>query len=116
MACQDGFITSHAVENISLIETEKVKEFVGSYEPENFLLNADMPMAVGPYANSPFYMETKMNQRIAMKNAKKIILEVAAEFEKISGRKYGLSRSIVWMTPVCDRHHGFCRRNNEGSR
>ena len=47
-------------------------------------------MAVGPYANSPFYMETKMNQRIAMKNAKKIILEVAAEFEKISGRKYGL--------------------------
>ena len=64
MACQDGFITSHAVENISLIETEKVKEFVGSYEPENFLLNADMPMAVGPYANSPFYMETKMNQRI----------------------------------------------------
>lgn len=90
MACQDGFITSHAVENISLIETEKVKEFVGSYEPENFLLNADMPMAVGPYANSPFYMETKMNQRIAMKNAKKVILEVAEEFEKISGRKYGL--------------------------
>ena len=34
-------------------------------------------------------METKMNQRLAMKNAKKVILEVAEEFEKISGRKYG---------------------------
>lgn len=90
MACQDGFITSHAVENIELIETDKVKAFVGDYNPEHYLLDADMPMAVGPYANSPFYMETKMNQRLAMKNAKKVILEVAAEFEKISGRRYGL--------------------------
>ncbi len=89
MACQDGFITSHAVENIELVETDKVKAFVGEYNPENYLLNADMPMAVGPYATSPFYMETKMNQRIAMKNAKKVIMEVAEEFEKISGRKYG---------------------------
>ena len=28
MVCQDGFITSHAIENIELIEDEKVKEFV----------------------------------------------------------------------------------------
>ena len=90
MVCQDGFITSHAVMNIELIEDEKVKSFVGSYEPENYLLNPEMPMAIGPYANSPFYMETKMNQRIAMKNAKKVILDVAKEFEKISGRSYGL--------------------------
>lgn len=89
MACQDGFITSHAVENIELIEDDKVKAFVGDYNPENYLLNADMPMAVGPYATSPFYMETKMNQRLAMKNAKQVILDVAKEFEAISGRKYG---------------------------
>lgn len=89
MACQDGFITSHAVENIELIEDDKVKAFAGEYHPENYLLNPDMPMAVGPYANSPFYMETKMNQRLAMENAKKVILEIADEFEKISGRKYG---------------------------
>lgn len=88
MACQDGFITSHAVENIELIETDKVREFVGEYTPDNYLLNPNMPMAVGPYANSPFYMETKMNQRIAMENAKKVILDVASEFEKITGRKY----------------------------
>ena len=72
-----------------MIETDKVKAFVGDYEPENYLLNKDMPMAIGPYANSPFYMETKWNQRMAMKNAKKVILEVAKEFEKISGRSYG---------------------------
>ena len=33
MVCQDGFITSHAIENIELIEDEKVKEFVGTYNP-----------------------------------------------------------------------------------
>ncbi len=89
MVCQDGFITSHAVENINLLETETVRKFVGNYEPENYLLNSDMPMAIGPYANSPFYMETKMNQRLAMKNAKKVILDVCNEFAEISGRHYG---------------------------
>ena len=89
MACQDGFITSHAVENIELLETEVVRNFVGEYNPENYLLNSEMPMAVGPYANSPFYMETKYNQRMAMKNAKKVILDVAKEFKAISGRSYG---------------------------
>ncbi|MBQ9609557.1 MAG: pyruvate ferredoxin oxidoreductase [Lachnospiraceae bacterium] len=89
MACQDGFITSHAVENIELLETDVVRNFVGEYNPENYLLNSELPMALGPYANSPFYMETKFNQRTAMKNAKKVILDVAKEFEAISGRTYG---------------------------
>ena len=90
MVCQDGFITSHAIMNIEILDTETVRDFVGEYNPENFLLNAKMPMAIGPYANSPFYMETKMNQRLAMKNAKQVILKVCEEFEKISGRHYGL--------------------------
>ena len=37
MICQDGFITSHAVENINLLEDEEVKNFVGEHDPENFL-------------------------------------------------------------------------------
>lgn len=90
MICQDGFITSHAVQNITLLETEKVKEFVGEYQPDHFLLNADEPLAVGPYGTSPYYMEMKKAQAEAMKDAKGRILEVASEFEKISGRKYGL--------------------------
>jgi pyruvate ferredoxin oxidoreductase alpha subunit len=34
-------------------------------------------------------MEHKMQQTQAMKNAKKRILEVAAQFEQVTGRKYG---------------------------
>ncbi|MCM1179115.1 MAG: pyruvate ferredoxin oxidoreductase [Clostridium sp.] len=89
MICQDGFITSHAVENIELLEDSDVKNFVGEYEPENFLLNADQPMALGPYAVSNYYMETKMAQNIAMHNAKKVIAEVGKEFGAMSGRSYG---------------------------
>ena len=90
MICQDGFITSHAVENIELLEDADVKAFVGEYEPEEFLLNPGKPIAVGPYSVSDYVMEAKKNQEIALENAKDVILQVAAEYEKISGRKYGL--------------------------
>ena len=89
MICQDGFITSHGVENIELLEDDVVKNFVGEYNPEEFLLNPGKPMAVGPYAISAHVMEARKAQSVAMENAKEVILKVAADFEKISGRKYG---------------------------
>lgn len=89
MICQDGFITSHAVENIMLLEDEVVKPFVGEYKPEHYLLNPQETMAVGPYAVSNYCMEAKKAQAVAMENAKQVILDVAKEFETISGRSYG---------------------------
>ena len=89
MICQDGFITSHGVENILLAEDDRVKEFVGEYCPAHYLLNEKEPMALGPYAVSNYYMETKRGQREAMENARQVILEVAERFEKMTGRKYG---------------------------
>lgn len=90
MICQDGFITSHAVENIELLEDDKVKNFVGEYEPEEFLLNPGKPIAVGPYSVSNYAMEAKKNQEIAMENSKEVILEVAKKFKDMAGREYGL--------------------------
>ena len=89
MVCQDGFITSHGVENIYLVEDEKVKDFVGEYNPKHYLLNVEEKLAVGPYAVSCYYMETKRGQRQAMIEARQVILDVAARFEKMTGRKYG---------------------------
>lgn len=90
MICQDGFITSHAVENINLLEDKEVKDFVGEYEPENYLLNPEMPMAVGPYSVTNYYFEAKRAQAEALKNAKQVTLDVAKEYKEISGREYGL--------------------------
>ena len=90
MICQDGFITSHAVENIELLEDNEVRSFVGEYEPENYLLNPECPMAVGPYSVTDYYMEAKRNQAEGMKHVEQVVLDVAREFAELSGREYGL--------------------------
>lgn len=89
MVCQDGFITSHAVENIELLEDDKVKAFVGEYEPDYYLLNPKEKIAVGPLDLPAHCFEHKREQAQGMINAKKVILDVAKEFEKLTGRKYG---------------------------
>lgn len=88
MICQDGFITSHAVENITLLEDELVKEFVGEYHPEEFLLNPGKPIAVGPYSVSNYAMEARKNQELALESSKQVIAEVAEKFKKLSGRGF----------------------------
>ncbi len=90
MVCQDGFITSHSIENIELIEDDKVKEFVGEYHPEHYLLNKKEPIAVGPLDLQAYLFEHKFQQAEAMRNAKKVILEVSKDFEKMTGRHYSL--------------------------
>lgn len=88
MVCQDGFITSHSIENIELIEDEKVKEFVGTYKPEHYLLNDKEPIAMGPLDVQPYLFEHKYQQANAMRAAKNVIADVSKEFEKMTGRKY----------------------------
>lgn len=88
MVCQDGFITSHSIENIELENDEEVKKFVGQYKPEHYLLNDKEPIAIGPLDLQAYLFEHKAQQAEAMKNAKKVIKEVAEEFEKWTGRKY----------------------------
>lgn len=88
MVCQDGFITSHAIENIELVEDEKVKEFVGEYKPAHYLLNREEPIAVGPLDLQAYLFEHKAQQAEAMKAAKQVILDVAKDFEKMTGRTY----------------------------
>ena len=90
MVCQDGFITSHSIENIMLEEDDKVKEFVGRYKPEHYLLNSKEPIAVGPLDLQAYLFEHKAQQAEAMKKAKNVIIEVSKEFEKWTGRSYNL--------------------------
>jgi len=90
MICQDGFITSHSIENIELENDENVKKFVGEYHPEHYLLNKKEPMAIGPLDLQAYLFEHKAQQGNAMKAAKQVILDVSKEFEKWTGRHYDL--------------------------
>ncbi|KRQ86208.1 Pyruvate synthase subunit PorA [Caloramator mitchellensis] len=88
MVCYDGFITSHAVENLEMLDDEDVKKFVGVKREAPFALLGQDPISMGPLDLPNHYFEHKRLQAEAMKNAKKVILEVAAEYEKLTGRKY----------------------------
>lgn len=90
MVCQDGFITSHSIENIELENDEDVKKFVGEYHPKHYLLNKKEPMAIGPLDLQAYLFEHKAQQGEAMKAAKQVILDVSKEFEKWTGRHYDL--------------------------
>ena len=90
MICQDGFITSHSIENIELEEDEEVKKFVGEYHPEHYLLNKKEPIAVGPLDLQGFLFEHKTQQADAMRAAKQVILDVSKDFEAWTGRHYDL--------------------------
>ncbi|WP_051150586.1 pyruvate ferredoxin oxidoreductase [Thermobrachium celere] len=89
MVCYDGFITSHAVENLEMLEDAEVKAFVGEERKAPFALIGQDPISMGPLDLPNHYFEHKRLQAEAMRNAKRVILEVAAEYEKLTGRKYG---------------------------
>jgi pyruvate ferredoxin oxidoreductase alpha subunit len=90
MVCQDGFITSHAVEGIEIFPDEKVKKFVGEYKCEHSLLDTDNPVTYGPLDLQDFYFEHKRQESEAMKNALETIPHVLAEFNKTFGRSHDL--------------------------
>lgn len=86
----DGFIISHGIQEAEFIEDQEVKNFVGERKPLLPLLDVDNPVTYGPFDGlGGYFMEHKKNQADAMERAKSVILEVADEFAKISGRKYG---------------------------
>ena len=90
MVCYDGFITSHSIENIMLLENEEVKKFVGKYEPEEYLLDLNKNISMGPLALQKYYFSIRKDLSVAMDNAIDVINQVSDEFYKLTGRKYEL--------------------------
>ncbi|MEG0579560.1 MAG: pyruvate ferredoxin oxidoreductase [Niameybacter sp.] len=88
MVCYDGFITSHSVENITLMETEEVQSFLGEYTREESLLNEEMNLSMGPLDLQKYYFKHRIELAEAMKESNAIIDCVSKAFEKITGRKY----------------------------
>ena len=87
----DGFIISHGVENVTVYEDSKIQSFVGEYKPKNYLLDIKNPITFGPILLTDYYFESKRQQAEAMKNAYKVISEVAGDFAKVFGAKYGFT-------------------------
>ncbi len=93
MVCMDGFIISHSIERMEYLEDEEVKNFVGEFKNLFPLLDLDKPKSYGPLILTDLYHEYKRAQHEVMTKVKNVVLDVAKDFEKLSGRKYGLFES-----------------------
>jgi len=93
MICLDGFIISHSIERIEYLEDEEVRPFVGEFRQINPLLDIEHPVSYGPLILPDYYMEFRKAHDEVFSKVAGIVLEVARDFEKISGRKYGLFES-----------------------
>jgi len=85
MVIMDGFNTSHSVENLEIIDTKTVREWLGEYQAPISLLDMNKPVTFGALALQNSYFEFKIDQEKAMEEAKEKFKAICADFWKISG-------------------------------
>ena len=90
MVTTDGFIISHCLEKIEILEDAQAKQFVGERKAEVSLLDVEHPVTLGALDLPDYYFEHKLQVAEAMRQASQHILEIAKEFEQQTGRKYDL--------------------------
>ncbi|HMK44081.1 MAG TPA: pyruvate ferredoxin oxidoreductase [Dissulfurispiraceae bacterium] len=86
----DGFITSHSIETMEYVDEEAGRKFLGEYAAVNPLLDIRNPKSYGPLILTDYYHEYRRAHAEVMTRVNKVVLDIAADFEKVTGRKYGL--------------------------
>lgn len=89
MNVQDGFLTTHTVESVKLMEPEFMKEFIGA--PADRIVNlmdTKNPMMSGVVQNQDSYMKGKMAQRWYYDRVEPAVEEAFEEFYRKTGRRY----------------------------
>ncbi len=90
MVTADGFILSHAMQRIEMLEDSEVQKFIGENKSPYNLLDVKNPITVGPLDLQDYYFEHKYMEAQAMLGASKIIEKVEKEYGDKFGRYYGL--------------------------
>ncbi|MBF8279076.1 MAG: Pyruvate flavodoxin/ferredoxin oxidoreductase domain protein [candidate division NC10 bacterium] len=93
MTVQDGFLTTHTLENVLLPEPELMKEFIGDpYATTRLrnLMNPSKPIMSGVVQNQDSYMKGKIAQRFFYDRLPVIVERVVERFYLLTGRRYGV--------------------------
>jgi len=88
MVMLDGFITSHTLERVEVLDDDLVTRFVGEYKPKFALLNTKKPVTMGPLDFHDYYFEHKRIQVEAMEKARPVVKKVSKEYEALTGRHF----------------------------
>jgi pyruvate ferredoxin oxidoreductase alpha subunit len=83
----DGFILSHVIEPIELIEQEKIDQFLPPYQPVH-RLHPDHPVTMGAFALPSIFAETKKAQEVALRSSMAKVIETWKAFGDMTGRYY----------------------------
>ena len=84
----DGFFTSHQKQVIEIMDNIEVQSFVGKCMPRTNALDVNSPITLGSYMNEPDLLNNKYQLHMAMEQAKKELVNLFAEYQKLSGKKY----------------------------
>jgi pyruvate-ferredoxin/flavodoxin oxidoreductase len=91
---QDGFLTTHTVENVLLPEEELMSQFVGNpAERLHNLFDPFNPVMTGVVQNQDSYMKGKIAQRLYYDRVLPAVKESMAEFHRLTGREYQVVES-----------------------
>lgn len=88
MVCMDGFILTHAMEEIDVVEKEKVAKFLPPFNPRQVLDPSD-PVSIGAMVGPEAFTEVKYLGHFKQLKALEIIPEISQEFENIFNRRAG---------------------------
>ncbi len=90
MVAQDGFLTTHTLENVLLPEDDLLRDFVG--DPRDHIRDLFDPaeaLMTGVVQNQDSYMKGRIGQRAYTDRLPAILAEAYAEWERLTGRGYG---------------------------
>ncbi|MFQ6074783.1 MAG: transketolase C-terminal domain-containing protein [Candidatus Bathyarchaeia archaeon] len=85
----DGFIISHSMEGVIMLEDEEVKAFLPPREIV-YKLDPEKPITIGPVALPDYYYEFKYQQADAMSKVPEKLKRIDREYAQLTGRRYGL--------------------------
>jgi len=85
----DGFILSHLLEGVDVLEDAAVSQFLQTRTPL-FMMDPDKPITVGALCLPDYYFEFKRQQVESMLNVPKMLHSVNKEYQSITGRNYGV--------------------------
>ncbi len=86
---QDGFLTTHTIENVRLPEPDLMKMFVGHpSEKTRPLFDPRVPLMSGVVQNQDSYMKGKIAQRKFYDRVPSILKGVMREYHALTGRRY----------------------------
>lgn len=88
MVCMDGFILTHAVEQVDVPELEQVEQFLPPYEPRQ-VLDPDNPLSIGAMVGPEAFTEVRYLAHHKQLQALELIPQVQKEFEATFGRNSG---------------------------